>query len=65
LGREWVEDEFLAILDSHKEISIEDKMRTCSKLYADEISKAVKEAEKEGKLKMLCTGGGAYNKTLI
>ncbi len=61
LGREWIENEFIPILDSC-DIAVEDKLRTVYEHLAIQISKPM-ENSRTGKL--LITGGGAHNKFLI
>ena len=62
LGREWIETAFLALLDSMPEISLEDKLRTCTEHIAGQIARQIN-AIKAGKV--LVTGGGALNKFLM
>lgn len=61
LGREWVEDEFMPLLDSSGS-SIHDKLRTVYEHIAFQLNKVITGAS--GK-KILITGGGAHNKYLI
>jgi len=60
IGREWVEEEFLPLIDNSK-ISIENKLATVVEHIAIQITEVCK--GKKGK--MLVTGGGAFNKYLI
>jgi len=61
LGREWIENNFIPILDSCN-IAIEDKLRTVYEHLAIQISKPMENFQ-TGKL--LITGGGAHNTFLI
>jgi anhydro-N-acetylmuramic acid kinase len=60
LGIEWLEDEFLPVVESF-DISIEDKLHTICHHIAFQISKILKEKT----LKVFITGGGAYHDYLI
>lgn len=60
LGREWVEANFVSVLNSFK-ISTEDKLNTACEHITLQI---VKHAQNKS-AKMLVTGGGAYNNYLI
>jgi anhydro-N-acetylmuramic acid kinase len=60
LGREWVEEKILPILNS-SQISIEDQLRTFTEHIAIQITKVVNQSEG----KALLTGGGAHNLFLI
>lgn len=69
LGREWVENLFLPVLNSFR-ISDEDKLRTVYEHIAEQIAGTVSGVEKGeggggGEEKMLVTGGGAFNTFLI
>lgn len=59
LGREWVESEFMPVLDKY-ECAEPDKIRTVYEHVAQQISKIIRN---NGKL--LITGGGAWNTFLI
>ena len=59
LGREWLEEEFLPLLNGSK-ISVQDKLATVTEHIAVQIAKVLK-----GKGKVLVTGGGAFNTYLI
>ncbi|WP_321996097.1 anhydro-N-acetylmuramic acid kinase [Draconibacterium orientale] len=59
LGREWIEAEFLPILNA-SELNTQDKMRTIYEHIAVQITKDL-----SGEGKMLVTGGGAFNSFLI
>jgi len=59
LGREWIESEFLPIIDGFPG-SDSDKLRTVYEHFAIQMAKAT---NKPGK--MLVTGGGAFNKFMI
>ncbi len=61
LGREWVEQQFLPVLNSVG-ISIQDKLRTVVEHIAIQISRAIKWY---GTPTLLITGGGAYNRFLL
>ena len=58
LGREWVEEVVLPLVDSYP-INLNDKLATFCEHVAIQISKNVKAG------KVLVTGGGAFNKYLI
>lgn len=58
LGREWVENEVIPLMDSF-EISIEDKLCTFCEHVAVQIGSHIKGG------KVLLTGGGALNKYLV
>ncbi len=62
LGREWIETAFLALLDSMPEISLEDKLRTCTEHIAGQIALQINAIKASN---VLVTGGGALNKFLI
>jgi anhydro-N-acetylmuramic acid kinase len=71
LGREWVENSFMPILNNF-EISDKDKLRTVYEHVAQQIGKIGEgkeegkgEGKDEGKGKMLVAGGGAFNLFLI
>ncbi|QIA08402.1 anhydro-N-acetylmuramic acid kinase [Draconibacterium halophilum] len=59
LGREWIESEFLPILNK-TELNTRDKMRTIYEHIALQITKDL-----SGDGKMLVTGGGAFNSFLM
>lgn len=59
LGREWVENDFLPVLNNFN-ISGSDKLRTVYEHIAQQISNSV-----SSKGKMLITGGGAFNSLLM
>ncbi|WP_297093594.1 anhydro-N-acetylmuramic acid kinase [uncultured Draconibacterium sp.] len=59
LGREWIEAEFLPILNE-TDLNTRDKMRTIYEHIGMQITKDL-----SGKGKMLVTGGGAFNAFLI
>ncbi len=61
LGREWVENEFLPIVNKTK-LSAEDKLATVTEHIAEQIAQSIKNQPKG---KILLTGGGAYNKYLV
>ena len=61
LGREWIDQEILPIIDSYKQ-STNNLLRTCCHHIALQIAEVVKTYQVK---RMLITGGGAFNKTLI
>lgn len=61
LGREWLEEEYLPLLNKHS-ISLEDKLRTVCENVAQQIGKALNGGPKG---KVLITGGGAFNIFMI
>ncbi len=61
LGREWLEKEYLPILDKPK-LSAEDKLRTVCQNTAQQIAEVL---DKGPKGKVLVTGGGTFNTLLI
>lgn len=62
LGREWYEEEFIQHL-RNCESTIENKMATCVEHMSIQISNAINNFQSHGKV--LLTGGGTYNQTLI
>ena len=64
LGREWVENEVIPLIESYK-ISIEDKLCTFCEHAAIQTSRNVKGKEGGGISTVLVTGGGAFNKFLM
>lgn len=62
LGREWVEREFLPLLEE-KKYPIEDLLHTFYKHVVQQIVQTIQDKGIEGPI--LCTGGGAFNKYLI
>lgn len=64
LGREWLEHQFLPLIDSHYPIA--NILHTLSKHFAFQIAESIKKSQKvETDPKVLITGGGAYNSFLI
>lgn len=61
LGREWLEDKYLPILDKY-DISMEDKLRTVCQNTAQQIAEVLDNGPKG---KVLVTGGGAFNTYFI
>lgn len=61
LGREWLEKEFLPILNSSK-ASVQDKLATVTEHIAIQIKNAIGNMQPG---KILVTGGGAFNKHLM
>ncbi|HSY77501.1 MAG TPA: anhydro-N-acetylmuramic acid kinase [Bacteroidia bacterium] len=61
LGREWVEDKFLPIINKSS-ISVEVKLATVTEHIAEQIARTIKN---QAKGNVLVTGGGAYNKYLM
>lgn len=61
LGREWVETVFIPHINDSKN-SIEDILQTCVSHIAHQVNEAIRSFPKG---KMLITGGGAFNITLI
>lgn len=68
LGREWVEDEVLPLIDNFRindnSLSMEDKLATFCEHAAIQISRNIT-GRGERKSRVLVTGGGALNKYLI
>jgi len=64
LGREWLEDNFLPVMDASK-ISVRDKLRTATEHIAFQIGKTVSDLSGTKRSSMLITGGGAKNRFLI
>ncbi len=60
LGREWMEDVFIPIVDSF-DISIEDKMRTCAEHISLQITNSIIDIQGS----ILFTGGGTFNSFLM
>jgi len=61
LGREWVETVFIPVTDQY-ELTVEDKLATCCVHIAMQIGIVINALPKG---KMLITGGGAFNTTLV
>jgi len=61
LGREWVEEVFIPLLESFK-LPIEDYMASCVEHIALQISYCLRDSENQ---KMLITGGGTFHSYLI
>jgi anhydro-N-acetylmuramic acid kinase len=67
LGREWVEENVIALLDASS-ISVADKLHTVCHLIAQQLALAFKQHLQTNlayKSKVLVTGGGAYNTFLL
>lgn len=64
LGKEWVFDYVLPILDSYK-LSLEDKLASFYRHIADQIAKSLEVTSSKKIAKVLVTGGGAYNGYLV
>ncbi|HOV10439.1 MAG TPA: anhydro-N-acetylmuramic acid kinase [Bacteroidales bacterium] len=62
LGREWIETAFLSVLNNLPEITLEDKLRTCTEHIAGKIAQQINTIKAK---KVLVTGGGALNKFLM
>ncbi len=67
LGREWINKEFWHIVRDFDDHSVEDRMKTLVMHIAVQIANAVEiYAEKSlSEMKILVTGGGAFNQTLM
>jgi anhydro-N-acetylmuramic acid kinase len=67
LGREWINKEFWHIARDFDEHALEDRMKTLVMHIAVQIGNAVESYTNKpmNDVKILVTGGGAYNKTLI
>lgn len=67
LGREWINKNFWHIVREFDDLSIEDRMKTLVMHIAVQVGKALEGiAEKPLQdCKLLVTGGGAFNKTLV
>lgn len=61
LGREWVESDFLPILNKYNG-PVEDKMHTVVQHIAEQISKVTKSGVRK---ELFLTGGGTHNKFLV
>jgi anhydro-N-acetylmuramic acid kinase len=61
LGREWLEAQFLPIMNRYTALSPEDKLRSLSEHAANMLVNAIKKAPKGD---VLLTGGGTYNRFL-
>lgn len=61
LGREWVEENVLPLMDSYR-IPLEDKLNTFCEHIADQLAKSVNQYPKG---QILVTGGGTMNKYLM
>ncbi|MFT5479531.1 MAG: anhydro-N-acetylmuramic acid kinase [Bacteroidia bacterium] len=65
LGREWINENFWFLV-RESESSKEDRMKTLVDHIAEQIGKNIEDlAEISNNAKVLVTGGGVYNKTLI
>lgn len=64
LGREWVENEVIPLIESFK-LPIEDKLCTFCEHAAMQTSKNVAAGENGAVSRVLVTGGGAFNKYLM
>lgn len=60
LGREWVEKDFLPLIDKYKELPVEDILNTVTLHIANQISLNLRNLKN-----VLITGGGTFNKFLI
>ena len=67
LGREWINKEFWHIVRDFDDYSVEDRMKTLVMHIAVQIANAIeKYSEKSlSEMKVLVTGGGAFNQTLM
>jgi anhydro-N-acetylmuramic acid kinase len=67
LGREWINKEFWHIVRDFDDHPVEDRMKTLVMHIAVQIANAVEMyAEKSlSEMKILVTGGGAFNQTLM
>jgi len=64
LGREWVEENFMPILNACK-IPVQDKLRTVVEHIAIQIASAINTRLQNHNSRLLVTGGGAYNDFLM
>ncbi|MFA6879652.1 MAG: anhydro-N-acetylmuramic acid kinase [Bacteroidales bacterium] len=64
LGREWVENDVIPLIESYK-LPIEDKLCTFCEHAAIQTSGNIKGKEGSGISTVLVTGGGAFNKFLM
>src|SRR5574344_79423 len=64
LGREWVENEVIPLIESYK-LPIEDKLCTFCEHAAIQTSGNIKSKDGKGISTVLVTGGGAFNKFLM
>jgi len=67
LNRDWISEELWPIVKNYRELSLEDRMKTIVEHVAYQIGKSIEQlanGNSDGK-KLLITGGGAFNKTLI
>ncbi len=62
LGREWINEEFWPIVKMYADVSEVEKMATLNLHIAKQIANVV---NKLGLNRVLVTGGGAFNKTLL
>ena len=62
LGREWINEEFWPIVKMYADVSEAEKMATLNLHIAKQIANVV---NKLGLNRVLVTGGGAFNKTLL
>lgn len=68
IGKEWIDKSFLPLIHNSS-VSVEDKACTACEHMDEQISKAINDAAltsaKKTSLKILITGGGAFNKYLV
>jgi len=70
LGREWINKHFWHVVREYDQHPTEDRMKTLVLHSAAQVGKAIERLQADGVCqpgsgRMLVTGGGAYNKTLV
>ena len=63
LSNTWVRNQFIQLLDSTIELSVEDKLATVVQHIASQIGKAVKQLKQDDKI--MVSGGGVHNKYMM
>jgi anhydro-N-acetylmuramic acid kinase len=64
LGKEWVDQAFMPVLEKYRRLSVNDRLATCCEHMAFQMAEVIKATGAEDK-KLLATGGGAFNKHLM
>ncbi|EAR97362.2 anhydro-N-acetylmuramic acid kinase (macronuclear) [Tetrahymena thermophila SB210] len=67
LGKEHVEKDFLPLIEANQDLSVQDKLNTVVEMMAQTTAEQIKvnDSKQEDDIKVLATGGGAYNKYFI
>jgi len=62
LGKEWLDNVFIPVLESFPDLTINDLLRTCTEHIARQIATQITQIDAK---KVLVTGGGAFNTFLM